>query len=321
MGRNLAVVRTHEEPVLAAGPVVSDDGSSRWTWGQYDNRRRKSSMGKTPLPNHKGRRLLRELRKAREAAGLTQGEVGEKVHLDLQKVSRCEIAQVPTYHEMHALLEVYGIPRSKRGQYDELWELSRVKEWWHGMRLYDTSYVAAEHEASALFEFHLGHVPNLLQTEEYAQALAKVAIQGPELLDNDTVMEILGHRQSRLSDSTNPLAVHSIVDESVLQRGVDQAQLTHMFTCAEQLANLTLQVMPLGQQLQAGQFGTMIVLGFTDPDEEDQAFTPDVFGQCQRVSESRTRQIGRTLARLSQAAMSPDDSLRLLRKMYKSKPS
>jgi transcriptional regulator with XRE-family HTH domain len=278
-------------------------------------------MGKTPVPNNKGRRLVRELRKAREAAGLTQGQAGEKAHFDVQKVSRFETGQVPSYHEMHALLEVYGIPRDGRGQYDDLYKLARVKGWWHGMGLYDTTYVSAEHEASALFEFRLGHVPELLQTEDYARALADQTMRGPELLDPETRAEIVLVRQERLSADANPLAVHTIVDEAALYQGTDRAQLAHIVECVERLTNLTLQIMPQGVELHAGLRGSMIILGFADLDEEDQAFVPNVFGEYQRVLDNGAYQVGQTLAHLSGMAMSPDESLRLLKKIHKSKAS
>jgi transcriptional regulator with XRE-family HTH domain len=278
-------------------------------------------MGNTPVPNHHGRRLTRELRKAREAAGLTQGEAGERGHFNLQKVSRFETGQVPSYHEMHALLEAYGIPYSERTLYDELYKLARVKGWWHGLGLFDTAYLSAEHEASALFEFRLGHLPDLLQTEDYARALAERTMRAPEGLPPETRVEIVLLRQERLSGAEKPLAVRTIVDETALWQGAGRAQLAHIAQCVERLTNLTFQVLPHETGLHAGMFGSMIILGYDDPDEEDQAFVPNVFGEYQRALGNGAYQIGQALACLSDMAMSPDDSVRLLKKLHKSTPS
>lgn len=52
-------------------------------------------MGAVATPNFHGRQLTRRLRELREELGHTQEQVGDALHMTLQKMSRIESGQVP----------------------------------------------------------------------------------------------------------------------------------------------------------------------------------------------------------------------------------
>src|ERR1700742_717821 len=128
--------------------------------------------GTTPTLNYHGRRLLRQLRGLRLQAGLTQRQAGDRVRLEFQKLSRIENAQLPSYHELVMLLAIYGLTDDDAAVYIELWEQARKKAWWRTFGDYDNSgNLTAEDQASTMFAFDLGHLSDLLQTEDYAREL------------------------------------------------------------------------------------------------------------------------------------------------------
>nr|WP_157528430.1 Scr1 family TA system antitoxin-like transcriptional regulator [Kibdelosporangium sp. MJ126-NF4]CEL18594.1 Putative DNA-binding protein [Kibdelosporangium sp. MJ126-NF4]CTQ98079.1 Putative DNA-binding protein [Kibdelosporangium sp. MJ126-NF4] len=150
---------------------------------------------------------------------LTQVEAGERAYMDFRKLSRIELRQLPTYHELVILLDAYGVPSCDYGQYLGLWELASQRPWWRQFDLGDTRYVRMEDEAARKVEFQLGQIPTLLQTEAHARkTLAK---QNASLVPDLVAFRM--RQQKRLT--TEPLLeFHALIHESVLRRGVDRAQ-------------------------------------------------------------------------------------------------
>ncbi|RSM64106.1 hypothetical protein DMH04_51955 [Kibdelosporangium aridum] len=105
--------------------------------------------GETPVPNYHGRKLLRELQKLRKQACMTQEEAGDRAHIEFKKLSRIERKQLPTYHELLILLDVYGVVANDYSYYTELLETARAKRWWTEYRLRDTRYIRMEDEAKS----------------------------------------------------------------------------------------------------------------------------------------------------------------------------
>jgi transcriptional regulator with XRE-family HTH domain len=264
-------------------------------------------MGCAPEPNYHGRRLIRALKSLRDQACLTQEEAGEHLNFTLQKMSRFENGQLPGWHELQAMLDLYGLPTSEWPRYLELWEQARERGWWRKFGLKDPRYVRMEDEASAKYEFQLGHIPTLLQTERYARDLLTRA--GRHV---SSELPVRMHQQERLY-SDNKLRLHTLVHEPALHQGVDRAQLVRLIRQAE-LPNVTLQVVSQ-RLLHAGLHGSVILLSFDDPHEPDIAFTETLLGLHQTQQAKVTSAVRRTLDHLAATAMTPDDSLALLKAM------
>jgi transcriptional regulator with XRE-family HTH domain len=270
----------------------------------------------TPLPNYHGRRLLRQLRELRLQAGLTQTQAGDRVRMELQKLSRIENAQLPSYHELVMLLAVYGVSDSDVGPYIELWERAREKAWWRAFGLHDSCYMVAEDHASTKFEFHLGHLPDLMQTDDYALELNQHLTLGPGL-DVEARLAILLRRQERLYvDNERRLELRAIVHEPVLWQTCDIAQLLRLIEWIK-LPNVSLQVLPQSVAFHPGLAGSIVLFGFPDVDEPEQAFTSDIACGFRPVKQNDTFLVSQALKELELLALNTRKTVRLLAKLAK----
>ncbi|MFF4815261.1 Scr1 family TA system antitoxin-like transcriptional regulator [Kitasatospora sp. NPDC001309] len=111
-------------------------------------------------------------------------------------------------------------------------------------------YVAQESKAEELRLFTLGIIPGVLQTLDYARAIAAGAVRRGSITQEgaDDRVAVLARRQARLRREQPPV-IHAVLDESCLRRpvggpGVMSAQFDHLLEFAK-LPNSLLQVAPL----------------------------------------------------------------------------
>lgn len=271
-------------------------------------------MGTPGMPNFHGRQLLRELKRLREQAGMTQDDAGARLHLTLQKLSRIENGQLPGYHETRAMLKLYGLTPEEWTPYLELWERAKKRGWWRQYRLHDSSYICMEQEASTLIEFQLGRLPELLQTEGYARKCLRASTPRWSDPEVEAGVSVRIRRQDRLFAGEKPLVLHALIHEPALWQGVDQQQLIQLVERA-QMPNVTVQIVPQSAGLHSGLDGSAILLGFDDPQESDIVFTETVLGLAQSQDEERTSSVRVMLQHIAGRAMSPEDSLDMLKSM------
>lgn len=259
-------------------------------------------MAKPVPPNYYGRILVRDLARLREKSGLTQQQVSERMNFPLQKVSRIENGQIPSYHELPALLGVYGMDASDHGPYMELWAKARKRPWWKAYDLPDVRCVRMEDEAHRKVELQLIEVPVLLQTESYARD----AIGGQNSSTVAAMVEFRMRRQLRLF--TEPLLEYrALIHESVLARGVDQEQLARLIELAG-LPNVTIQVVsqaPVDLQL----LSSVSLLSFDDLAEPDSAFSETALGLHESRCPGVTSRIKRLLDDAAQHATDLEHAL------------
>jgi transcriptional regulator with XRE-family HTH domain len=260
--------------------------------------------------NYHGRQLIRELRKLRRQARLSQVEAGDRVHMEHSKLSRIEQQQqLPTYHELAFLLDIYGVLSCDTAPYFDLWQLAKQRGWWREYTLEDNNYLRMEDEAAVKREFQLGHLPTLLQTEKYARATLDTATRSRKTVDKLLALRM---RQQKRLLTPPALTLHSFVHESVLhQSTVDQPQITLLLERAE-LPNVILQIVPR-QLMHEGLHGSVILLSFNDPAESDMAFATTPLGRTETQHPKQVATIARLLDRLTSLSLTPADSLALLR--------
>ena len=126
----------------------------------------------------RSRRLGRELRKLREAKGLTGEETAKLVRCSTSRISRIENGEIkPRTGDVMELLVTYGA-RIDQEPGTSLLELSRdLREegWWQRLGGKYATYIAYETEAVGLKNFEAMLVPGLLQTERYAREVTSSA--------------------------------------------------------------------------------------------------------------------------------------------------
>ncbi|SMD14561.1 helix-turn-helix domain-containing protein [Kibdelosporangium aridum] len=269
--------------------------------------------GQTPPPNYYGRQLLRQLKSLREQTGMTQAEAGDRARIEFKKLSRIERKQLPSYHELVMLLDVYGVVSCDFAPYVSLWELARARGWWAAYGLKDERYVRMEDEAAAKYEFQLGYVPALLQTEQYARA---VFTHSPEPRSDkaiESLVKVRMRQQERLVSDT-PLQLHALLYEPVLRQGVDRTQLLRLVELAE-LPNVTLQIVPQTDEVHAGLSGSLILLSFADQSEPDIAFTETLLGLSESQEAGTVSKVKCALDQLARMAHSPQQTMALLQEM------
>ncbi|MER7250377.1 helix-turn-helix transcriptional regulator [Kribbella sp. NPDC000426] len=220
-----------------------------------------------------------QLRRMREAAGISRADAGWQIRASESKVSRMELGRVGfKERDVSDLLELYGM-----GEEDErfrLMELARAANnpgWWsrYGdvMPSWFTNYVGLEVAAALIRTYEVMFVPGLLQTEEYARAM--VQLGKSTFLPHQEVdqrVELRVTRQQILTRA-NPARLWVVIDESVLHRPVGgekvlRAQIEHLIMWSQQ-PNITLQVMPFSSVGYAGAGGAFSLLRFPEGDLPD----------------------------------------------------
>jgi transcriptional regulator with XRE-family HTH domain len=222
------------------------------------------------------------LQRLREQAGLTQFEAGRLLHYSDSKISRVEAGQLPDYHAMCAMLDLYGLTVSQWEPFKERWEIASQPGWWATYRLEDQGYVSMEDEAILVREFQQSFVPGLLQTEAYARAFFDKSFMLHSRKTIENQIKVRMRRQDRLTGKENPLVFEAIIQECVLRRyngdpAVHRAQLRRIVERAG-LANVTVRVVQETDGVHGGLNGALILLSFPDKEDDDVVYLEHALG-------------------------------------------
>lgn len=184
-----------------------------------------------------------QLRRSREAKGLTQDELGEKIKFSGSYISRIERGIVPP---SRAFAEAVDLALETGGTISLM--LAQLEH--NALKEGFPEYTAKEAEAVAIRLFHPGLISGLLQTPEYATAYESAAVARGTATQQqaDSRVKHLLDRQARLLRTPAPF-VQAVIDEATLRRpiggpAVMARQLRHLQGLAEQ-SNVTLQVAPI----------------------------------------------------------------------------
>src|SRR6266540_3352438 len=196
-------------------------------------------------PTLRRRQLGMELRRLREAAGITIDHVAERLECSGSKISRIETGQTGvTPRDVRDMLSIYGVELDYAETLLQIAREARQKGWW---QLYGDvltgAYVGLEAAVDRIRAYEALVVPGLLQTEGYAQAMIHAARPDISPGEVDKRVRVRMSRQSLLSQD-DPPDLWVVLDEAVLRRPVGGAevmrrQLMHLATVAE-LPNVTL---------------------------------------------------------------------------------
>jgi transcriptional regulator with XRE-family HTH domain len=183
-----------------------------------------------------------EVRRAREAAGMTQTELGELVPCDKSVVSRIEASLIQADQAFARACDV-AFPHLD-GFFMRFWK--DCQTWGAAFSAAFREFATYEAEAVALWLFQHSLMPGLLQTEEYARAV----LERHTNVTSEQVDERVAARMARQSvlERTSPPLVWVLLDENVLHREVGgarimQEQMTHLAAMARR-PNITVQVIP-----------------------------------------------------------------------------
>ena len=219
-----------------------------------------------------------QLRRLREASGITPDQAGYEIRGSRSKISRLEHGRVGfKERDVEDLLTLYGVadPLVRTGMLS-LAQQANTPGWW--AKYHDIipdwlePYLGLEMAASLIRNFELQFVHGLLQTEDYARAVTALAF-GPRSADEVERRVRLRMQRQDVLRGPDPPRAWFVLDESVLRRPIGgrqvmRAQLKHLLDAAS-MAHITLQVVPFQQGGHAGAGGAFTILRFAAPDLPD----------------------------------------------------
>ena len=230
----------------------------------------------TRTPTGRRRRLGAELRRLREAAGLTIDRVAEALECSPSKVSRIETGQVSaTPRDVRDMLGLYRVDDARLEAMVQVAREARQRGWWQ--KFVDVpdgvpAYVGLEAAATSIDVYMSLIVPALLQTPDYARAV--IAAVRPDLpaSEIDRRVELRLRRQDML-DQERPPVMRVLLDDTLLRRPVGgpavlAAQRRRLLADADRPA-ITIQVLEVAAGAHAGMDGPFTIFGFPAPAERD----------------------------------------------------
>ncbi|MCK9896777.1 helix-turn-helix transcriptional regulator [Frankia sp. AgB32] len=228
-----------------------------------------------------------QLRRLREARGISRAEAGYSIRASDSKISRMELGRVSfKQRDVADLLTLYGVADEK--ERSPLLELAREANepgWWQGfadvMPGWFQPYLGLEEAAILIRTYEIQFIPGLLQTEDYARAV----IAGSHHPGGADVIERrVRARMSRQAvlDRPDPPKLWAIIDEAALRRSVAapavmRGQLEHLITLNEK-PNITIQVTPLSIGSHPAEGGAFSILRFDEPDIADVVYLEHLTG-------------------------------------------
>ncbi|MFF8486036.1 Scr1 family TA system antitoxin-like transcriptional regulator [Streptomyces antibioticus] len=242
-----------------------------------------------------------ELRRAREAAGLTQGQLGSIVFCTGSLIGQIETASKVPQRELSERLDA---ALGTGGLFSRLVGLvlrSQLPSWFQ-------PYAEMEAKAAYISTYQCQLVYGLLQTEDYARAV--LGVEGGRL---DEMVAARLERQ-RILARERPPVLWVVLDEAVLHRQIGSREVMR-----EQLVHLLglfgkpwmeLQVLPFSVGQHTGLMGSFNLLRFDDHPDLYYSENYDSGHMTANPQVIRERSVG--YARLQAEALSPRESAALI---------
>ncbi len=202
------------------------------------------------------RRMLlgAQLRRLREAKGLSRDQAGWHIRASESKISRMELGRVSfKERDVADLLTLYGIvDEDERSALLTLARQANSPGWWHAygdlLPTWFQSFPGLESAASVIRTYEVQLVPGLLQTADYARAVIQLRHDRTDDSEIDRRVQLRLTRQDVLNRRPHPPRLWAVVDEAVLRRAIGgprvmRAQIQHLIDVCER-PNVQLQIVP-----------------------------------------------------------------------------
>ena len=265
-----------------------------------------------------------QLRRLREAAGITPEAAGYEIRASRSKISRMEHGRVGfKQRDVADLLTLYGVTDERtRSSVLSLAKQANTQGWWrqYGDILPDwfEAYLGLEAAATLIRTFELQFVHGLFQTEAYARAVTVLGHRAAPAGEIDRRVTLRMKRQDLLEGADAP-RVWSVMDEAALRRPVGgrhvmREQLNRLIEVAAQ-PRVTVQVVPFRRGGHAGAGGSFTVLRFGQPDLPDVAYIEQLTSALYLERRADVDHYLEVMNRLSAEALTPAGTVRFLREI------
>lgn len=267
------------------------------------------------------RKLGKELRRARETAGLSQKDVTKEARLQPGTISKIENGrQAILPRNVKLILQACGVGAPTMDTLIRLAEESDDVGWW--IAFSDTipdwfaTYVDLESDADQIWTYTSELIDGLLQTPEYAEAVARAAF--PNITDEELrrSVELRTARQAQL-DRDNPAELHVVLSEAVLKWPVGgedtmHNQLRHLAEMARR-PKIHIQVLPFSVGAHPGMKCPFTLLRFPEGfDDMDCVYLENENGELWQERPSDIARYTEVFNRLRSIALSPEATVSLV---------
>ena len=265
-------------------------------------------------PTVRSRRVGAELRRLRDAAGVTTAQAADLLNCSPAKISRIENGIVSArVGDLRLLLDRYGDQDPEHRAYlERLARDSNKRGWWqdYGDTIppYYADFIGLETDASYIKTWEPTIIPGLLQTPEYARAvmLANPAMISPDKLEN--FISIRRERQARLEQGTD-VRLDAVIWEAALLTtvGSDEVQRGQLGRLLELMdrPNISVQVLPLEAGDKASMSGSFVMFSFGSERSVSTVFVENLTSSQYLEGDQELRGYTLVFDALRSAALSP----------------
>lgn len=194
------------------------------------------------------------LRRLRQAAGVSREDAAYEIRADASKISRLELGRVSfRLRDVRDLMVMYGVQDEE--EIERVVELAREANRpskWHPYNDYLPdwfgNYLEMEGAASMIRTYEVQILPGLLQNEAYARAVMMLGYGHTPLQEIDKRIEVRMKRQEVLDRVESPPELWAVVDEAALHRpfggvGVMRGQIQSLMELCDK-PNVRIQIVP-----------------------------------------------------------------------------
>ncbi|MEU7256637.1 helix-turn-helix transcriptional regulator [Streptomyces rimosus] len=265
-----------------------------------------------------------QLRRLREAAGITREAAGDAIRGSHAKISRLELGRVGCKErDVADLLTLYQVTdETERAEFLTLARGTSTPGWWHQysdvLPGWFETLIGLEEAAAVIRTYEVQFIPGLLQTADYARAVCRLG----NLSEREVArrVELRLRRQALLTAPGAP-RLWAVIDEASLRRplggpGVMAEQVRHLLELTR-LPHVTVQIAPfhLGGHAAAG--GPITILRFQEPDLPDIVYLEQLTSALYLDKRDDVDHYLAVMDRLSAQAESPRASQAILEQLIK----
>jgi transcriptional regulator with XRE-family HTH domain len=270
----------------------------------------------TSLPV-RARRLTSELKRLREAAGLSVEQAAAQLSWSYSKLNRFELGRaIPEPRVVAQILKLYGV---ETGRHESLVQLAREaheRGWWENLGVFTGSYVGLEDECSFMRVWRPLLIPGLLQTEDYARAIIEISLVKPSQAEVEKRVRARIARQTLLSRPDAP-QLHAVIGEAAIRHQVGgddvlREQLSKIMDVAGKRPNVTVQILPFSAGASVGLDGAFTHLEFPEDIDPDITYIEDLSGEQYVESADGNRRFRLAHDRIAGQALSIEQSAKMI---------
>jgi len=265
-----------------------------------------------------------QLRRLREAAGISREKAGEHIRASHAKISRLELGRVGfKERDLEDLLTLYGVSdAAERAALLDLVKPANARGWWQQdgdlLPSWFEMYLRLEQEASYIRTFQVQFVPGLLQSEDYARRVILAGHGAESSFEVDRRVQLRMNRKKMLVEPGGP-QFWAVIDEGALRRpfgtpNVMREQLEHILEMSE-LPNVTVQVLPFSAGSHAAAGGPFTLLRFAEADLPDVVYLEQLNSAVYVDKRSDVEDYLGVIEQVSVQAMTPAASRTAIREM------